>query len=312
MKFIKPNFWQYKKANLISKLLLPFTIPVRINNILINKKKIKKNKNIKTICVGNIYVGGTGKTPLAIELYKILKSLKLKVSIIKKYYKNQKDEQLILKKKTKLILCNSRKDGVNKALKLNNEVVIFDDGLQDRNVDYDIKVVCFNSKMWVGNNNIIPSGPLREKISSLSKYDVVFLNGSKKVSSKLHQNIYKINPKIIIFNSCYKIKNLKKIKKKNNYLIFSCIVNPNSFKEILLKKKLNILKQIIFPDHYQYNDNDIKKIKLVAEKLNAKILTTEKDFVKLSSKKKKKIYPVEIELVIKNKKKLINLIKSKI
>jgi len=104
MKFIKPNFWQYKKANLISKLLLPFTIPVRINNILINKKKIKKNKNIKTICVGNIYVGGTGKTPLAIELYKILKSLKLKVSIIKKYYKNQKDEQLILKKKTKLIL----------------------------------------------------------------------------------------------------------------------------------------------------------------------------------------------------------------
>lgn len=80
----------------------------------------------------------------------------------------------------------------------------------------------------------------------------------------------------------------------------------------MLKKKLNILKQIIFPDHYQYNDNDIKKIKLVAEKLNAKILTTEKDFVKLSSKNKKKIYPVEIELVIKNKKKLINLIKSKI
>jgi len=312
MKFIKPNFWQYKKANLISKLLLPFTIPVRINNILINNKKIKKNKNIKTICVGNIYVGGTGKTPLAIELYKILKSLKLKVSIIKKYYKNQKDEQLILKKKTKLILCNSRKDGVNEALKLNNEVVIFDDGLQDRNVDYDIKVVCFNSKMWVGNNNIIPSGPLREKISSLSKYDVVFLNGSKKVSSKLHQTIYKINPKIIIFNSCYKIKNLKHIKKKNNYLIFSGIGNPNSFKEILLKKKLNILKQIIFPDHYQYNDNDIKKIKLVAEKLNAKILTTEKDFVKLSSKNKKKIYPVEIELVIKNKKKLINLIKLKI
>jgi len=312
MKFNKPDFWQYKKTNLISKLLLPFTLPIRINNFLINKKKSKKNENIKSICVGNIYVGGTGKTPLTIELYKILKSLRYKVSVIKKYYRDQKDEQKILKKKTNLILCNSRQDGVNQAVKLNNEVVIFDDGLQDRSVDYNLKIVCFNSKMWIGNNALIPSGPLREKLSSLSKYDVVFLNGIESDSNKHRKLIYKINPKILIFNSYYRIKNLRYFKKKVKYLIFSSIGNPNSFKEILLKKKLNVVKQIIFPDHYLYSDDDIKKIKLDAKKLNAKIITTEKDFVKLSTKNNKNIFSLEIDLIIKKKNKLINLIKSKI
>ena len=312
MKFNKPKFWQYKKANWISKLLTPLTLPVRINNFLINNKKIKINENIKSICVGNIYVGGTGKTPLTIELYKIINSLKYKVSIIKKYYKDQKDEQLILKKKTKLILCNSRIEGINQAVKLNNDVAIFDDGLQDRNIDYNLKIVCFNSKMWVGNNSIIPSGPLREKLSSLSKYDAVFLNGNEKDSNKHHQTIYKINPKILIFNCYYKIRNLQYFKKKEKYLIFSGIGNPNSFKQLLLNNKLNVVRQIIFPDHYEFNNNDIKKIKLVANELNAKIITTEKDYVKLTKKNKKNIHFLNIELVIKNKNKLIKLIKSKI
>ena len=312
MKFNKPKFWQYKKANWISKLLTPLTLPVRINNFLINNKKIKINENIKSICVGNIYVGGTGKTPLTIELYKIINSLKYKVSIIKKYYKDQKDEQLILKKKTKLILCNSRIEGINQAVKLNNDVAIFDDGLQDRNIDYNLKIVCFNSKMWVGNNSIIPSGPLREKLSSLSKYDAVFLNGNEKDSNKHHQTIYKINPKILIFNCYYKIRNLQYLKKKEKYLIFSGIGNPNSFEQLLLNNKLNVVRQIIFPDHYEFNNNDIKKIKLVAKELNAKIITTEKDYVKLTKKNKKNIHFLKIELVIKNKNKLIKLIKSKI
>ena len=312
MKFNKPKFWQYKKANWISKLLTPLTLPVRINNFLINNKKIKINENIKSICVGNIYVGGTGKTPLTIELYKIINSLKYKVSIIKKYYKDQKDEQLILKKKTKLILCNSRIEGINQAVKLNNDVAIFDDGLQDRNIDYNLKIVCFNSKMWVGNNSIIPSGPLREKLSSLTKYDAVFLNGNEKDSNKHHQTIYKINPKILIFNCYYKIRNLQYFKKKEKYLIFSGIGNPSSFKQLLLNNKLNVVRQIIFPDHYEFNKNDIKKIKLVAKELNAKIITTEKDYVKLTKKNKKNIHFLKIELVIKNKNKLIKLIKSKI
>ena len=54
-------------------------------------------------------------------------------------------------------------------------MIIFDDGLQDKNISYDLQFVCFDSERWIGNGNLIPSGPLREKISSLKKYDAVFL-----------------------------------------------------------------------------------------------------------------------------------------
>ena len=87
MKFKKPKFWDYKKPNLISYILLPFTFPLIINNFLLNFKKVKKNKQIiKKICIGNIYIGGTAKTPLTIKICKILNNLNLKTATIKKYH----------------------------------------------------------------------------------------------------------------------------------------------------------------------------------------------------------------------------------
>ena len=67
-----------------------------------------------------------------------------------------------------------------------------------------------------------------------------------------------------------------------NYLIFSGIGNPSSFKNILIKNNFQIVEEIIFPDHFNYTKNDIDKIKIRAERLNANIITTEKDYVKIS------------------------------
>jgi len=76
MKFKKPNFWDYRKPNLISYLLLPFTLPFIINNFFLSlKNKKKRDRRIKSICIGNIYVGGTTKTPSAITVDKILKKI---------------------------------------------------------------------------------------------------------------------------------------------------------------------------------------------------------------------------------------------
>ena len=69
MKFQKPKFWDYKKPNVLSYFLLPLTFPLIVNNYLINLKKKRINQKIKKICIGNIYVGGTGKTPLTIKIY---------------------------------------------------------------------------------------------------------------------------------------------------------------------------------------------------------------------------------------------------
>ena len=177
MKFKKPYFWDIKKPTIIAYLLLPFSFLI----IFINKlKKIptKKFNNIKTICVGNIYVGGTGKTPLTIEINNLLKQENYKTAFIKKYYKDQTDEQKMLSLQGALYCEKKRINSINSAIDNGVEIAIFDDGLQDRSIKYDVTIVCFNLQNWVGNGMLIPSGPLRESLKSLIKYDVVFLNGN--------------------------------------------------------------------------------------------------------------------------------------
>jgi len=313
MRLKKPNFWDYKKPNLLSYLLLPLTFPFIINNFLLSvRKKNEKNKKIKTICVGNIYVGGTAKTPLTIKINSILSNLNIKTATIKKYYANQIDEQKLLKKKTKLYCSHNRKIALNHALLDNYKVAIFDDGLQDSSINYDLSFVCFNSTKWIGNGFLIPSGPLREKLQSLSKYDAVFFNGNKEDISYLKILVKKFNNNIKIFETHYSPINSDKFDKNDKYLIFSGIGNPDIFKKTLTKNKFNIVKEIKFPDHYSYTKNDIDKIRMIAKNFDAKILTTEKDYVKIDSRYLYDINFFEIELFIKDEHELINLLKLNI
>ena len=312
MNFKKPKFWDYKNPNLLSYLLLPLTIFIKLNNFLLKLNKNKnKNKKIKSVCVGNIYIGGTGKTPTTIKIYKILKKLGLSPAVGKKIYEDQVDEITILKKQVDLITGNLRSEIRNKANMRKKKVIIFDDGLQDKNISYDLQIVCFDSSKQIGNGFLIPAGPLREGISSLSNYDCVVLKGENKETKKFVKTIKKINKKIKIFNTYLKIKNLDKSMRSNKYVIFSGIGNPESFKKILLKSRINILKEIIFPDHYSYSVNEIKNIKKLAIKNNAKIITTEKDFVKLSKNDQRDISFLKVETMFKNEKKFINYLKSK-
>jgi tetraacyldisaccharide 4'-kinase len=310
MKLNKPKFWDDKKISFLAIILLPLTIFIAINNLILSIISKEKSKKIKTICVGNIYVGGTGKTPLTIKLYDIFKELNYKVSTAKKFYKKHSDEQIILKNKTNLIIASTRHKALEEAIKKKNELVIFDDGLQDNKIDYDLKFVCFNSKKWIGNGFLIPSGPLREKISSLKKYDVVFLNGDGPNIEDIKKKIYQINQRIEIFETIYKPINLEKIDLSKKYIVFSGIGNSNSFKQTLMENNINVIKEIIFPDHYHYKKDDIKKIKLDAKKVGANIITTEKDYVKLTEEDKKEIKYLEISLELKRETKLIEFIKN--
>ena len=310
MKFKKPKFWDYKKPNFISYLLLPFTLPLIINNFFLRiKKKNISHLNIKKICVGNIYIGGTGKTPLVIKIYKILNQLGLKTAIIKKFYKDHIDEQKLLNQNAKLYCFKNRLIGLNEAIQDGNNIVIFDDGLQDRSINYDLKFVCFNAIKRVGNGLLIPAGPLREKIESVSKYDAVFINGNEVDCTNLRKNINKYNKNITIFESHYFPTNLSQLDTTKKYIIFSGIGNPETFKETLLKNKFNIIKEIIFPDHHNYTQTDIDNIRLQAKNLNTEIITTEKDYMKLNFYKNNDIKFLKIELKIKNEKEFINYLK---
>jgi tetraacyldisaccharide 4'-kinase len=311
MKFTKPKFWDFQKPNIYAYLLLPFTLPVRLNNFLSNhKSKIKPNE-VKTICVGNIYLGGTGKTPSVIKLFEILKKIELNVVTAKKFYSSQKDEIVLLENKTNFISAKKRVEIIEKAMKNNYKIVIFDDGLQDKSIDYDLKFVCFNSKNWIGNGELIPSGPLREKVGSLKNYDAVFLKNIDNPNYNIINLIKNINPKIKIFNTYYKINNLKNFDLKKRYLIFSGIGNPDNFKNILIKHNFDILDVIIYPDHYEYTQKDILKIKKKASDMNAKIITTEKDFVKIPTDNRNDINFLDVNLEIIEEKDLLMLLKSK-
>ena len=312
MKFKKPKFWDLEKPNLISYLLKIFTLPIIINNLLLNLKLKKKINNIKTICVGNIYIGGTGKTTTTIKLYEILKKFDFNIVTAKKHYSSQIDEQILLKNKTHFISANNRNHIIDKALKKSINLIIFDDGLQDRNLSYDLKFVCFDTGNWIGNGELIPSGPLREKLDSLKKYDAIFLkdnNNKKELISKL---ITIKNPEIKIFNTKYKPINLQKFYNKKKYLIFSGIGSPQDFKQILQKNSINIIDEIVYPDHFNYKSYDIENIKQRAKKADAEIITTEKDFVKISKEDRENINFLEISLDIENEEELIKFIKSKI
>ena len=309
MKLKKPKFWDDKKPNFLSYLLLPLTFPIIINNFFLKKNKKNSNKKIKKICVGNIYVGGTAKTPLTIKIYKILKNLGYKAATIKKFYRDQIDEQQILNSKTTLYCAKNRNQALNQAIKDSADVVIFDDGLQDRSINYDLKFVCFNNLKWIGNGFLIPAGPLREKLESISKYNAVFLNGNERDTSNIKSLINKFNKDIPIFESTYKPINIDQFDTNAKYLIFSGIGNPDSFKEMVINNRLKVVKEIIFPDHYQYNTKDINNIVLHAKRLGAQILTTEKDYAKINSNKDNNIKFLEIEIAIKDEKKLIDYLK---
>ena len=314
MKFKKPKFWDYKKPNFIAYLLTPLCLIFKINNIILNIKPKKKYQNIKTICVGNIYVGGTGKTPTVIKLYEIFKNTKFKVSTAKKFYSDQKDEHIILKNRSKFITSDNRQKIVLKAIEENCELLIFDDGLQDGQIDYDFKLVCFDSENWIGNGLLIPSGPMREKVESLKKYDAVIMkNTDEKFNlDEIYRFIKEINPKIKIFNSFFRIRNKDEFNLNDRFLIFSGIGNHNSFKEILIKNDFNIVEEIVFPDHFDYKTYDILRLLKIAENKNIKVITTEKDYVKIPKNFRDKINFIEIDLEILEQKNLTKLIESKI
>ena len=308
MKLKKPPFWDLTKPNFLSYLLIPFSLPIILRNFLFYFMKKKKSSNIKTICVGNIYLGGTGKTPLTIKIYQILKQEGIKVATIKKNYLNQKDEQLLLKQKTSLIIADSRKDAISQGIKEKYDRLGWDDGLQETKIDFDIKLVCFKSKIWIGNGQIIPAGPMREKISSLKRFDAVFLNGSSNNFKKIEDQIRNVNLDIKIFKTFYKILNIQAYNLESKYLIFSGIGDPSSFRDILVENKFNIAREMVFPDHYDYSLNDLKKIRNIAKNEKLKIITTEKDFMKIPQEFKKEINYLTIDLIIQDERKLIELL----
>ena len=295
MKFNKPLFWN--EINFISILLYPLSL-ITLSINFIKKISYKKKFKIKSICVGNLYVGGTGKTPLSIKINNILKK-RYKTVFIKKKYFDQIDEQNILKSYGNLICTKNRHTALKIASQKKYEVAILDDGLQEKSLNHNIAIACFNSTDGIGNGLPIPSGPLREAVSEIKNYDAVFLNGEKS-NKKLSKFLKKLNSDIKIFEAKYSPINLRSFNLKTNFLFFCGLGNPLEFERTLKKYNFKIKEKFVYPDHYNFSNSDILNLKKLAKKKKLNIITTEKDYLRLNKKHRKNIKFLKIDLNIKN------------
>ena len=245
------------------------------------------------------------------QILRLILKKKFKTIFIKKKYFNQLDEQNILKSNGKLICYNDRNLCLNVAKSKKYNLAILDDGLQDKSISYDISIACFNSSSGIGNGFLLPAGPLRENISILNSYDAIFLNGENK-NKKLYSNLKKKCPKTKIYNANYYPVNIKKFNMKKNFLVFCGIGNPDEFLKTLKKYKFKIKEKFIFPDHFNFSNEQINKIKQVAKIKKLDIITTEKDYLRLNNKNRKNIEFLKVILKIQNAQNFSKFLKDRL
>ena len=321
MNFKKPKFWDRSSISFWSILLFPFSLVFLLTSLIIKIFKTQKKFSIPIICIGNIYVGGTGKTPLTSEIFKILKSSGKNPGFVKKSYSYLSDEITMLQKIGKVFYDKNRTHAIRKLILEGCDVAVLDDGFQDFTVKKDFSILCFNSKQLIGNGLVIPSGPLRESFNSILRTNCIVINGDKNLEfeNKIKKTFKK---EIKIFYSKYKIKNMENLQNKE-IIAFAGIGNPSNFFDLLKENNLNLKKTYSFPDHHNYSDGDYSY--LVADKFiftdfkNKKvneddvlIITTEKDYSRIKDKMKQSFDYVEVDLEIENKNEFINFIKSKL
>ena len=320
MYFIKPKFWDKKKNSFLSILLYPLSIIYYLISIIKKKISTPQKFNIPIICVGNIYIGGTGKTSAAIEIIKILNQFKKVCFLTKGYGRKSKkdiylnelnmlnqntedtgDEALLLNKYGHVYISNNRAEAINTIIKLGYDAIILDDGFQDRLIFKNLNILCFDSKNWIGNNNLIPSGPLREPLTSIKEANFIIIKGEK--NQIIENEIKKISPNIETIYAENRIENNETLKNKN-FIAFTGIGNPYSFFNTLLDNNIKIIKQIIYPDHFQFTEKNYKVLLQEAANNNCNLITTEKDYVRINKQFKEKVYYTKLSTLLIGKESL--------
>ena len=307
MSFFKPKFWDKNQVSLFSILLFPIALLIKLLNLV--KRSITKTYqcSIPVICVGNIYLGGTGKTPLCIEIFSILKDLNMNPVFIRKKYDSFQDEANLQKQIGPIYQNKKRIEAIREAIQNKANVAILDDGFQDFSINKNLSIVCFNEKQWIGNGFTIPSGPLRENLSALKRADCVIINGEKNID--IETKILNKNKEVKIFYIKYKTQNIDEFKNKK-VTAFAGIGNPENFFNLLKGNNINVVKEMKFPDHYNYSKKELENLINEAKENNTILITTEKDYFRIDENYKKNINYLKITVNIKNRNQLIEEIKK--
>ena len=281
---------------------------------------------IPVVCIGNVTLGGAGKTPTVIFLVDYLIKNKIKVHVVSRGYGgkfkdtvlvNPKvhtafdvgDEPLLISQYAKVWVSKKKKEGVLSAYKAGAEIVLLDDGYQNFSIEKDLNILVFDAEIDLKNEKVFPLGNLRESPSSaIARADFLICIGSP-ISRKNLQNTFIQNHNSKFIEGEFK-PNVTPLLKKRKLVAFCGIGRPEKFFSMLRTLDMKVINKISFPDHHFYSEKQVTKILKIAEKNNALVVTTEKDYVKIPKSFKKVIYPINIELHLSKRKKLLSKLKS--
>lgn len=312
-----PTYW--KDKNIASDLLLPFgwfyNLMTKLNIHFSKPKKINK----PVICIGNLTAGGTGKTPVAISLAGIIQNLHKKPFFVSRGYSgylknvvvnNQThiaaevgDEPLLLSQQAPVVVNPNRHQGALTALAHGAELIIMDDGFQNPGLHKDLSFLVFDGGFGYGNGRGIPAGPLRETLSDgLKRAQAIIIIGKDK------HNLAQEFKKLPVFKGDIAPKPVEITN--SQAIAFAGIGRPDKFYQSMQEMGFKLLKTIDFPDHHQYTLPELETLIEMAQKNQAELYTTSKDYVKIPTVLQKHFKVLEIDIIWQDKSALTNFIKK--
>ena len=295
---------------------LPYGWAVRARSLFYSLKLLKtKTLPCPVISVGNITVGGTGKTPLVMTLAKGLTDRGISIAILSRGYKGTKTSEPVVSDGKSLFLspeesgdepflmaqvCKGVPVLIGKDRFANGRIalrkfgikgLLLDDGFQHLPLHRDLDILLIDSTIGFGDQHLLPRGILREPISYLRRAHLILLTKVEdpETCRPLEKKIHEIHPRAQVFHSHYQPMSLVDPKgereelyslKGKKILALSGIANPDYFSSLLKKWGTEIVSEAIFPDHHFYVSKDLSFIKEKSKGADW-IVTTEKDMLKL-------------------------------
>ncbi len=289
---MKTPFWFLSK-NPVAWLLVPVSVIYYMFGRIVfwfrSLRQVKSRRLI--ICVGNILAGGVGKTPIVKEI-----ANRLDAPIVMRGYKKSKetgglgDEATMLSKNGLVVHTGDRKSNVMLLNKQKSDTpIVMDDGLQNPSIKKDISIVVFDESIGFGNGFLLPAGPLRVPVKQIKNVDAIIVIKSKKIK----KNFFLPTGIPIFYAENQTVSPYDDTKK---LVAFAGIGYPKKFFGALK----NVVATRSFPDHYQYTKQDLEKLIALADKKNAVLITTEKDWVRLPKYLQDKIKYAKLETKIDN------------
>ena len=304
-----PHFWT--ELSWQSVILFPVSYIWRFGHYAQQKILNTKETEIPVICVGNLTVGGSGKTPVVITLCRFLSGIGKSTSILTRGFGGKEkgpifvstnlhesldvgDEPLMMAHSLDVCVSRNRPLGANHILdKKKYDCIVMDDGLQNPTLKKDLNIAVFDGKFGIGNGFLLPAGPMRQKLEvGIQNIDLVIFNG--KDETGLGQ---KIPPHIPIFTGELQPDEeiVEKMKNRRVYG-FAGIGNPSRFFKTLNNIGADLVGEAHFADHHPYTDADLTQLYEEAMQSGAELVTTQKDWMRLPTDWRDRVLTVPVRI----------------